>query len=135
MELRKISEKELKEILDKHIKWLRNDADGKRADLSYYDLNGIDLSYNNLSGINLSGCNLRGCDLRGANLDYSVLPLWCGSFDIKVDKRIAQQIAYHFCRLDCDDPEYQKVKEYLIEFANGFHRAEECGILSTVSRK
>ena len=40
----------LKEILDKHLKWLRNEEGGSRADLS-----GANLSGANLSGANLSG--------------------------------------------------------------------------------
>ena len=48
-----MKEKELKEILEKHRKWLSNEEGGERA---------------NLSGVNLSRAYLRGADLRGANL-------------------------------------------------------------------
>lgn len=75
----------------------------------------------------LREANLRGADLCGANLDYSCWPLWCGSLDVKVDARIARQLAYHFCRLDCDDPEYLKARKAIAKFANGFHRVDECG--------
>ena len=44
---------ELKEVLDKHLKWLRSEDGGERADLS-----GADLSRANLSGANLSRANL-----------------------------------------------------------------------------
>jgi hypothetical protein len=46
---------------------------------------------------------------------------------VKVDKRIAAQLAYHFCRLDCDNEKYLRAKEALIDLANDFHRVEECG--------
>ena len=46
---------------------------------------------------------------------------------MKVDARIARQIAYHFCRLDCDDPEYLAAKAMMAPFANKFHRVDECG--------
>ena len=46
---------------------------------------------------------------------------------MKVDARIARQLAYHFCRLDCDDPEYLEARKAIAEFANKFHRADECG--------
>lgn len=59
--------------------------------------------------------------------ENSCWPLWCGSLDVKVDARIARQLAYHFCRLDCDDPEYLEARKAIAEFANGFHRVDECG--------
>ena len=42
---------------------------------------------------------MRGADLRGADLDYSCFPLWCGSFDIKVDSRFVFQIIAHLSRV------------------------------------
>ena len=112
-------------------------ANLSEADLSRSNLGGADLLQANLRGAdlrgadllqaNLSGANLRGADLSGANLDYSCWPLWCGSLDVKVDARIARQLAYHFCRLDCDDPEYLEARKAITEFANGFHRVDECG--------
>ena len=68
-------------------------------------------------------------DLRGADLDFSCWPLWCGSLAVKVCKRIAVQLAYHFCRLDCDDPEYIAARNAILDFANQFHRVDECGKL------
>ena len=65
--------KKLKDILDKHLKWLRGEDGGERANLSGANLSGADLSWANLSGANLSGAdlswaNLSGADLSGANL-------------------------------------------------------------------
>ena len=54
-----ISEQELKDILDKHSKWIRGEAGGSRADLSCANLYRADLSCANLSGANLYGANLR----------------------------------------------------------------------------
>lgn len=54
-EMKKMTRGELNEILEQHKLWLdTNGAEGCRADL-------------------------RGADLYGADLDYSCLPLWCGS--------------------------------------------------------
>lgn len=64
-----------------------------------------------------------------ADLDYSCWPLWCGSLDVKVDVRLAAQLAYHFCRLVCDDPAYIQARNALVPLANTFHRADECGRL------
>ena len=74
---------DLKIILDKHHKWLKNELGGTRADLSGADLYGADLSHANLSGADLSGAdlyganlshaNLSGADLYGANLSHANL--------------------------------------------------------------
>ena len=122
----------LSEILRNHKQWLDGVPGGKLADLQYADLQNADLQLADLRYANLQGANLQDTDLQYANLqdtdiDYSCWPLWCGSLDVKVDARIARQLAYHFCRLDCDDLEYQAAREVIKDFANKFHRAEECG--------
>ena len=137
-----MTQEKLNVILDKHKMWLSGKAGGEKADLRWIDLRRADLRGAELSeadlrraslnGADLNGADLRmaylrGADLRGANLDYSCWPLWCGSLDVKVDARIARQLAYHFCRLDCDDPEYLEARKAIAEFANGFHRVDECG--------
>ena len=58
----------LKEVLEKHLKWLCGESGGKRADLSGADLSRADLSRANLSRANLSGANLYGANLSRANL-------------------------------------------------------------------
>ena len=58
----------LKEVLEAHLKWIRGESDGKRADLSWANLSRADLSWANLSRANLSGADLSGADLSGANL-------------------------------------------------------------------
>ena len=65
--------KEIQEILDKHLKWLKGEEGGERANLRnanlrYADLYGADLGGANLSYADLSGANLRDADLSGANL-------------------------------------------------------------------
>ena len=109
-----------------------SEANLSRADLREADLRGVRLSEANLSRADLRGADLRGAylskaNLSRANLDYSSWPLWCGSLDVKVDARIARQLAYHFCRLDCDDQGYLEARKAIAEFANGFHRVDECG--------
>jgi hypothetical protein len=64
---------DLTTILDLHQKWLRNEADGERANLIGADLCGAnlrsaDLRRADLIGANLRGANLRSADLCGANL-------------------------------------------------------------------
>ena len=139
-----MEQKELDEIIRLHKMWLYGKEGGKRANLRDTDLRGANLRGANLRDANLQDANLqranlqgtdlqdtdlRGANLWGANLDYSCWPLWCGSLDVKVDRRIAAQLAYHFCRLDCDDPDYIAARNAIIHFANEFHRVEECGWL------
>ena len=66
--MKNISQKELKEILNKHKMWLRDEEGGERANLSNADLRGFDLS-----NINLSGADLRNIDLSDTNLNYTDL--------------------------------------------------------------
>ena len=102
-------------------------ADLCEANLCGADLGGANLNRADLREANLNRADLREANLHGANLDYSCWPLWCGSLDVKVDARIARQLAYHFCRLDCDDQGYLEARKAIAEFANGFHRVDECG--------
>lgn len=60
--------KEIKEILEEHKKWLDGSPDGIRANLSWADLYGADLRGANLSKADLSWADLSWADLYGANL-------------------------------------------------------------------
>ena len=104
---------ELKTILDNHKKWLASPDCGGRADLCGADLRGV---------------NLCGANLCRADLDFSCWPLWCGSKSVKIDRRIAAQLAAHFCAVACDDPDYQAARAAILEFAKSSHRAVELGL-------
>jgi hypothetical protein len=105
------------------------DANLYRADLYRADLRGA-----NLAKANIRGAKLYGANLIGANIDYSAWPLWCGSKGVKVDARIAAQLAAHFCALDCDDPGYLAARAAILDFAKTSHRAEELGLLDDDER-
>ena len=111
-------ELKLNKILELHEKWLNDEADGKRA---------------NLSRANLRDTDLSRADLRGADLDYSCWPLWCGSLNVKIDTRIATQLLYHLMRSVAVSPDVSdefKAALYtpaLMTAANKFHRVDECG--------
>ena len=106
-----------------------SDANLRGANLSDANLKGANLSDADLRGANLSGANLSDANLKGANLDYSCYPLWCGSLHLKADKRLACQLAYHLCSIQCDDADYIKMRNSILDFANQFHRVGECGEL------
>lgn len=120
---------ELKKIIDDHQHWINEDCEGwqdLRADLRRADLCRADLC-----GANLLGADLRGANLLGADLDYSCLPLWCGSLDTDFDSKQLKQIAYHLVKAGLHSKnateEDKKELRKLIDYANQFHRAEECG--------
>ena len=67
---------ELKQILENHLHWLREDCEGwenMRANLQYANLRYANLRYANLQYADLQGTDLRGADLRYANLQYADL--------------------------------------------------------------
>ena len=73
-----MTQEELKMALELHKKWLSNESDGVRLDLSgtdFYglDLRGMDLSYADLSGMDLSYEDLSRTNLQGADLSYADL--------------------------------------------------------------
>lgn len=73
----KITKKELKVILEKHVKWLNGDPTGVQADFSGKDLQGLDFSYyrtfaeTNLAHANFCNANLSGTRLHGVNLEWA----------------------------------------------------------------
>ena len=81
--------------------------------------------------IDLRHADLRYANLTGSALDYSCLPLWCGSLDMKIDKRIFCQLLYHVVRAgqSIDDKEVKKLMSLksVKALANQFHRVAECG--------
>lgn len=102
-------------------------ADLEGADLRGANLQGANLRDANLEGANLLRANLYGADLREANLDYSCLPLWCGSLNLKIDAGIAAQFMYHTMRAIQSVKDDADIKSVLsnpdnIRLANRFHR-------------
>ena len=96
-----MTQNELNAILKVHNKWLNWEKGGLCADL-------------------------QGADLHGADIDYACWPLWCGSFDVRVDRRIFCQLAYHLCRVIVDDDSCKEAQLMLGRLANEFHRVNEC---------
>jgi len=97
------------------------------VNLRYADLHDADLRYADLYEANLSRANLYKADLSQADLtkailDFSCLPLWCGSFGMKVDSRFIRQLAAHICRLKCDEPEGKAIQRLLRPARNAFCR-------------
>ena len=132
--MKRLTQEELDSILADHKLWLETECTkGKRANLRGANLRGADLHEADLRGANLGGANLREADLRGADIDFSCLPLWCGSLSAHFDDRQLRQIAYHLVKAGLQSknasPETKAELVKLIDFANGFHRVKECGMI------
>ena len=166
-----MNNEELKEILEKHKKYLDDAPDGERANLfdanlrnanlcdadlcdadlcnanlcnanlrnanlCYANLCNADLCNANLCDANLRNANLGGADLGGANIDYSCLPLWCGSLRVHFDNKQMIQILYHllyivsFSKYASKELKKTLLTPGLCELANKFHRVDECGKIS-----
>ena len=63
----------LKDILDKHKKWVDEEEDGERANLSFADLSLVDLSFVNLFDASLKDTNLSYANLRNTDLSHADL--------------------------------------------------------------
>ncbi len=127
-----MTESDIKKTLEEHICWL-NDEGGRRADLSEANLRRANLSGADLRRADLRRADLSEADLSEANLDFSVLPLWCGSLNVKVDDRIVRQLLYHVIRIAQVSSLSQELKDALlskalIKQANLFHRATDGGV-------
>ena len=83
-----MNKQKLNKILKLHKMWLNEEVGGQKA--------------------NLSEADLRGADLSGADLDFSVFPLWCGSFNIKNSDRIVKQLLGHIARVHVNDKALEK---------------------------
>ncbi len=100
-------------------------ADLRRANLSDADLRSADLSGANLNDANLKDADLRRANLSGADLDYSCLPLWCGGLKFKACEKIAKQLLFHVLSvMQHSNIKIPETKKEIIDYANGFHRAE-----------
>jgi hypothetical protein len=92
-----------------------------RANLQYADLQAANLQSADLINATLQNASLRYADLQGANIDYSCLPLKCGGLKWKIDKRLAVQLTYHLCSMECDDKKFIALRNTMLDFANEFH--------------
>jgi hypothetical protein len=114
-----------------------SNADLSGANLSNADLRGADLRHADLSNADLRGANLRHADLSGANIDFASWPLWCGGKEVKIDARIAEQLAGHcavvFVDLDGldDDTKVDVIawQDACRKLGKRSHRAQDLGLM------
>ena len=119
----------LANILELHLKWIRSEKGGVRADLRGADLRGADLSDADLSDADLSDADLRGADLSDADLSDAEGVLSAIDFMNKHFEKIDEgYIAYKtFGKFYSINPNWKiKVGEVIEENVN-FNRNNECG--------
>lgn len=110
-----------------------SDANLSDANLFDADLHGAYLLNANLHGSDLYCANLCGADLHGANIDFSCLPLCCGSLHVHFDNRQMIQILYHllsvvsYSKYTSEEMKKALLTPELCDIANKFHRVNECG--------
>ena len=68
-----LSGAEIKDVLEKHQRFLARRQGGRRATLSFHDLTGVDLSGRDLSEADLSGARLKQARLTGVKLTRATL--------------------------------------------------------------
>ncbi len=129
----------LANILELHLKWLRSEKGGVRANLRGANLRGADLSDADLRGADLSDADLSDADLRGANLSDADLR----GADLSDAEGVLSSIDFmneHFEKIDegyiayktfgtfySINPNWKiKVGEVIEENVN-FNRNNECG--------
>ena len=123
------------DLTEARLRWADlTEADLREANLTGANLTGADLREARLRWADLTGARLTEADFKGANIDLSCLPLWCGSLKAHFDDRQLKQIAYHLVSagLYSKNASIETKRELakIIDFANGFHRVEECGELT-----
>jgi uncharacterized protein YjbI with pentapeptide repeats len=110
-------------------------ADLRGADLYGADLRDAKLRWADLRGADLRDAKLRNANLRGADLDFSCLPLWCGSLRAGMDDEHIKQLLYHVLsivkhsRNVSGNIKSALLTEENLKLANEFHRVDECGKL------
>jgi hypothetical protein len=140
--------KELKDILDKHLLWLRDEKEGVRANLVRANLEGANLGGANLEGANLvranlEGANLEGANLGGANLGGANLRGATGIFWLKrllVDKKIVlKHLGYevhktYFIGYKTFGEHYATPKKWIVKKGSKIKERVDNNIYNTCSR-
>ena len=92
---KKLSQKELEEVLDKHDNFVNGQREGERAPLGMDDLSSLDMSGKDLSRAELTGAIPGHRNLEGAKMDDVILFAADLRFTNRVDaRRVPEQHRY-----------------------------------------
>ena len=107
------------------------DANLQDANLEVADLQFANLQNANMKYAILQNTCLQNPNLQGADLDFSTLPLWIGSLNMKIDKRLFCQLLYHTVQAgqSVEDTEVKALLNFdeVLNLVNQFHRIDEFG--------
>ena len=84
----------LTDILEKHKKWVDEEEDGERANLSFADLSLVDLSFVNLFDASLKDTDLSHANLRNTDLSHADL-IGANLSNAKLSNAILNDVAYN----------------------------------------
>ena len=117
-----MNEIQIKEILEKHKKWLHNDKEGERANLSEANLSkanlyGANLSVADLSGAYLFGADLSKANLSGANLSEADLS-WANLFGANLSGANLSRANLYGAYLSMADLSWANLSEADLSWAN-----------------
>ena len=110
----------LKEILEKHEKWLNHEEGGERADLCDAILTSINLSHANLEGAILSGADLSRANLYGVNLCSADL-----SYTILIDANLSHANLYGVNLSHANLSDVTRLLNLIDYLAEKFERTED----------
>lgn len=114
----------LQEILREHKLWLKNDPNGRRANLRRANLSGANLSRANLRRADLSEANLSRADLSGANGLLSAVNFMEAHFE----RTPKGYVAYKTFGSQYDPPEKWKIEPGSVIHENvNCNRTNDCG--------
>jgi hypothetical protein len=125
-----MTQDQLDKALDSHEQFLRTNSKGNRFTGALEDLRNLCFC-----GRELRGIDIKGADIRGSDFDYASWPLWCGSKDVTIDRKLLCQLAAHIgCtkvyapRVRRSDPDYAAFHKQCKVVGRKSHRAVELGL-------
>jgi hypothetical protein len=121
METEAITNRKLNDLLRKHKLWLEDETKGKRADFGHYDLGSVDLRNKDLRGAYLfntdyTKADIRGADFRGTLLTRPSFRVSDNNSGVKIDKRTARDLIAFICSMECDDKEFNHIRDLGLKF-------------------
>ena len=109
-----MTKQEIDLVLEKHLKWLRSEDGGERANLSEASLSMANLSRADLSVANLSGANLSRADLSGADLSWANLS-WANLYMANLSRANLSRADLSRADLSWADLSWANLKDTLLD--------------------
>jgi hypothetical protein len=92
-----------------------------KAELDYANFVRTHVEHADFRGASVENVNFSGAYFEETDLDFTCLPLACRGTHWHIDKRLAAQLAYHFCSMESTDMQVIAAQNALIGLANESH--------------